>query len=107
MCIRDRFKRVRAEVARATSDAQVPWESSSLTGDFYFARPVSLGKPPNADTAPATERSSADTETELLFWQSVKDSQDAADYQAYLRRYPNGRFAEIARNRLHRMQSQK
>ncbi len=101
------FKRVRAEVARATSDAQVPWESSSLTGDFYFARPVSLGKPPNADTAPATERSSADTETELLFWQSVKDSQDAADYQAYLRRYPNGRFAEIARNRLHRMQSQK
>jgi uncharacterized caspase-like protein len=101
------FKRVRAEVARATSDAQVPWESSSLTGDFYFAQPVSQGKPPAADSGPATGRTSAEAETELLFWQSVKDSQDAADYQAYLRQYPNGRFAEIARNRLNRMQGSK
>lgn len=30
------FKNVRREVARATRDNQVPWESSSLTGDFYF-----------------------------------------------------------------------
>ena len=30
------FKRVRANVARLTGDAQVPWESTSLVGDFYF-----------------------------------------------------------------------
>ena len=30
------FKNVRREVARATRDSQIPWESSSLTGDFYF-----------------------------------------------------------------------
>lgn len=30
------FKNVRREVARATRDKQIPWESSSLTGDFYF-----------------------------------------------------------------------
>ena len=30
------FKRVRADVARATQGLQIPWESSSLTGDFYF-----------------------------------------------------------------------
>ena len=30
------FKNVRREVARATRDNQIPWESSSLTGDFYF-----------------------------------------------------------------------
>lgn len=30
------FKNVRREVARSTRDNQIPWESSSLTGDFYF-----------------------------------------------------------------------
>lgn len=30
------FKKVRVNVARATGEAQIPWESSSLTGDFYF-----------------------------------------------------------------------
>ena len=30
------FKSVRREVAKATRDGQIPWESSSMTGDFYF-----------------------------------------------------------------------
>lgn len=30
------FKYVRREVMRATQSTQVPWESSSMTGDFYF-----------------------------------------------------------------------
>ena len=34
--IEQMFKHVRAEVTQATGDAQTPWESSSLTGDFYF-----------------------------------------------------------------------
>ncbi|MDR3640771.1 MAG: caspase family protein [Humidesulfovibrio sp.] len=33
------LKRVRADVVRATKDKQVPWESSSLIGDFYFTLP--------------------------------------------------------------------
>jgi formylglycine-generating enzyme required for sulfatase activity len=33
------FKRVRIGVMSATSGKQVPWESSSLTGDFYFTAP--------------------------------------------------------------------
>lgn len=37
--VEDVFKRVRAEVAKATEDSQMPWESSSLMGDFYFAGP--------------------------------------------------------------------
>ena len=93
------FKRVRGEVARMTSDAQVPWEASSLTGDFFFA-----GPPPQSKSG-AT--GSSDSEAELLFWQSVKDSQDARDFDAYLRQYPNGRFSEIARNRLNRMKGAK
>jgi uncharacterized caspase-like protein len=37
--IEDVFKRVRSSVASESRDQQVPWESSSLTGDFYFLRP--------------------------------------------------------------------
>ena len=94
------FKRVRAEVARVTGDNQVPWEASSLTGDFYFAIPTPQSQPP---AAPKAAPAAADTEAELLFWQSVKDSQDAADYEAYLKQYPAGRFADIARNRIKRL----
>jgi hypothetical protein len=30
------FKRVRVQVKQASKDQQVPWDSSSLTGDFFF-----------------------------------------------------------------------
>lgn len=34
--IEDVFKRVRVDVKRRTGGHQIPWESSSLEGDFYF-----------------------------------------------------------------------
>jgi uncharacterized caspase-like protein len=34
------FKRVRVSVMGTTEGKQVPWEASSLTGDFYFAGPL-------------------------------------------------------------------
>ena len=37
--VEEALKRVRADVVRATADKQVPWESSSLIGDFYFMPP--------------------------------------------------------------------
>ncbi|KXB32350.1 hypothetical protein AT959_01235 [Dechloromonas denitrificans] len=46
------FKNVRREVARATRDKQIPWESSSLTSDFYFVPatpPAAAAKPSVAD----------------------------------------------------------
>lgn len=37
--LEDVFKRVREDVARETGDRQIPWDSSSLTGLFYFVKP--------------------------------------------------------------------
>lgn len=37
--IEDVFKQVRSSVREATRGKQIPWESSSLEGDFYFQRP--------------------------------------------------------------------
>jgi uncharacterized caspase-like protein len=38
--LEDVFKRVRQTVQRATNGDQVPWEASSVVGDFMFALPA-------------------------------------------------------------------
>jgi len=40
-----------------------------------------------------------EAELELTFWESMKDSQDAAEFAAYLEKYPDGTFAALAQNR--------
>jgi hypothetical protein len=35
--VEDVFKRVRVAVTNASNGEQLPWESSSLVGDFYFS----------------------------------------------------------------------
>src|SRR5437868_3482044 len=38
---------------------------------------------------------------ELSFWNSIKDSNDPAEFAAYIKKYPDGQFIELARIRLH------
>lgn len=44
---------------------------------------------------------------ELSFWDSIKTSSDAAEYEAYLQKYPTGQFAELAKIRLHGLTEKK
>jgi len=37
---------------------------------------------------------------EMIFWNSIKDSTNPDDFKVYLKKYPNGEFAELAENRL-------
>jgi hypothetical protein len=43
---------------------------------------------------------------ELIFWDSIKDSDNAADYDAYLEAYPQGRFAPLAKARARSLREQ-
>jgi uncharacterized caspase-like protein len=85
------FKRVRVGVARRTNGAQVPWESSSLTGDFVFNQRGTA----TAATAPVLSSGH-----EALFWETIKDSENSDDYRAYLQQFPQGTFASLAVIRL-------
>jgi Caspase domain len=51
--IEEVFKRVRISVRTLTQLKQTPWESSSLTGDFYFTGPSAAkgNPPPNTEAA--------------------------------------------------------
>ncbi|MFC5478703.1 formylglycine-generating enzyme family protein [Massilia suwonensis] len=42
---------------------------------------------------------------ELAFWNSIKDSNHAGDYEAYLKAYPKGRFAALAQARIARLRA--
>jgi len=86
------FKRVREGVVKDTQQQQVPWESSSLQGEFAFVPGVAT-----AAREPAPDQESAG---ELAFWNSIQTSNRADEYRAYLRQYPNGRFATLAQTRM-------
>lgn len=99
--IRQVLTRVRNEVIVATRDRQVPWDSSSLRGDFYFAAAPAPGTvPPPATPVSPAPPSGPSADGENLFWQSIKDNKNAADYKAYLEKYPQGTFAALAKIRL-------
>ena len=74
----------------------MPWESSSLKGDFSF---VASAAPAQGSVA-AGPAPAPDSAFELAFWDSIKASAQVADYQAYLAQYPNGRFALLAKARI-------
>ena len=50
--VEDVFKRVRTQVMKDSKGQQVPWDSSSLTGDFWFQPAQAAGPPPSGPNAP-------------------------------------------------------
>lgn len=68
------FKNVRIEVIEKTGGQQTPWDTSSLTGDFFF----------EAKAAVSAEEMSAQA-----MWSSVKDSRDAVQVMLFMRGFPN------------------
>lgn len=87
--VEDVFKRVRANVVKKSGEAQTPWESSSLTGDFYFS-----GQATAASTAGSSDAA------EMSYWDSIRNSTNRNDLLAYLKRYPDGKFADLAKGKL-------
>ncbi len=91
--VEDVFKRVRANVVRKSGEAQVPWESSSLTGDFYF-------RPGDAQGVAMPGVTPENASPEVVFWSSAERGNSVGDYEAYLKRFPNGAFEDLAKTRI-------
>lgn len=90
------FKQVRIDVSGRSNGLQIPWESSSLTGDFVF-------NVASVESVTVTTTQPSSTNTDALFWESIKDSDDPEDLKAYLEQFPDGIFAKLATNRLARL----
>ncbi len=105
--IEEAHRNVRARVLAASGNKQTPWDSSSLTGPVILAeKPAEAAPAPQPAAAPAPQpqvQQQAAIDKEALFWESIKDSKDPGEYEAYLQQYPNGSFAPLAKAKLSRM----
>jgi len=85
--------------AKSVGHDQQPAIYDQTDGDFYFVpgpAPV-VASAAGATTVVQTVDPKA---VELSFWDSIKDSKQAEDYQDYLSKYPNGQFAQLATRRV-------
>ena len=114
------FRQVRDAVVAATGGRQIPFTYGSLSSQaIYLAAAPELAEPePEPTPAPArvqggqspknpdpdhiVERRIA-AEKELLFWESVRGSTHAADFEAYLEQFSGGTYEALARNKLERL----
>jgi hypothetical protein len=97
--IEDMFKRVRLAVRKRSNGRQIPWESTSLEQDFWFIPPKEL----RAQSEREAERQFRE---EAALWEKVRTATTPVPLEDYLRRYPSGRFAEIAQAQLDRILAQ-
>ena len=70
---------------------QFPWNSPDAQ---------SVKKAPLTEPKKNPPAASVDSQADLLFWNSVKDRGKPDELRAYLKQFPSGRFAELARLRL-------
>ena len=103
--VREMVARVRQEVAQATRSVgqeQTPAVYDEAEGDYIFspgaanAQTLAVTSPGGATPAPAP----AAPDREGVFWDSMRNSSNPADFEAYLQTYPNGAFAALARSRI-------
>jgi uncharacterized caspase-like protein len=89
--VRLAFGRVRDEVLRSTGNKQEPFVYGSLGGSIIALVP---GTDKQAETA---TRQPDQTTIEIAFWETIKNEKNPLLCEAYLKRYPNGAFADLAR----------
>jgi formylglycine-generating enzyme required for sulfatase activity len=91
-------KRIQSDYGKSKS--QRPWadmqgyKADELVFSITIRVEIAGRKPTGTDAATI----------ELEFWNSVKGSSDAADFREYLKQYPNGSFAGLARNKLRQLE---
>ena len=89
------LKEVAAEVREKTGNSQRPQQLSDMSRTFYFAKAEAQPAPALALRPPA--QTEPESSLEIAFWRSASAANDCESMRAYLRRFPDGSFAELAR----------
>ena len=107
--IEDVFKRVRVGVKNRTSrkpTPQIPWENSSLMGDFYFV--------PQTDGTVISSTSSQNTElvrpnvynADEEAWNEIRNSSNPEDFITFIRHFADSPLADTAKFKLDRLKKE-
>ncbi|MBF0541356.1 MAG: caspase family protein [Nitrospirae bacterium] len=100
--IEEMFKDVRSSVQTKSNEKQTPWESSSLTGDFYFKLDTNTLVSSSSEPAPQKASKSFDPEGEM--WETIKDSNDASDFKTFIKEFPNSKLTATARLKIKQLE---
>ncbi len=106
--------RVTGDVYNETDRRQRPWVNASLIGEVFLNKTANqqvasleqgtTGAQTSASTAPAAPSGPSNAalawEREKAVWDAAEGTGSKAAYEAYLRAYPTGTFAEIAREKI-------
>jgi len=104
--IEEVFKRAIDGVAQRSANKQTPWVSSSFRGEFYFVAPVAIVMP-QAGTAPGGEAAQlSQQQIEHAAWGAIASSTSPAAFELFLKRFPDGTYADFARHRLEELNRQ-
>jgi hypothetical protein len=86
-----------------------PREQASAAPPPAPSPSVNAVPPPPAPTPPVSTPAPTpvpDVSVEIAYWSSIKDEKDPRLFEAYLRRYPDGIFADIAKITLEQMKAE-
>jgi hypothetical protein len=90
------LKEVAADVRLETRNNQRPQQLSDMSKTFYFAKAEQ--KPKVAAVPPPPPPSAGDDRTlDVAYWTAAQSANDCEATRAYLRRFPNGVFIELAK----------
>lgn len=74
-----------------------------------FLQPKAQPPGPGSGTGTSGTRSGTEGEStglEIEFWRSIKDSDDAEEFELYIRRFPNGSYVDLARRKLAKLRGE-
>ena len=91
---------VRGEVVRSTGGKQVPWEHTSLLGPLVLTASASAAPTNPAPAAPATPSPPSKNTEAADAWPRVMDSTSTAVLEAFIRRYSDTIYGDLAKARL-------
>ncbi len=112
--IQSALTRVRADVSEATRGSQNPWHNASLSrevflgGDAAAKAPVTVtAETMGLKTIQPADNTGIDWTVEQKLWDEASKRNTIAHYELYLKQYPNGNFATLAKLNLDQLATEK
>jgi formylglycine-generating enzyme required for sulfatase activity len=89
-----------ADLTRWEGDhADADWQAFLADVRAHISATDSRATPEPA-TAPVAEPAANQDSVETAYWNSIKDGDDVEEFESYLKRFPSGHFADLARRHL-------
>lgn len=94
------FRKMREQVSDATQKQQIPWESSSVMGEFYFKACPQAG----ATVMPVPPAVAPVADAAEVAFASLQKSEKLADWQSFVKTYPKNAHLKAAQNQITELQ---